>query len=85
MQISAAQASCPEAAITKIAESFSSRLSELLHDAPPDTDVNTQWQHITHSLQLGKTLDTVDSRSRLVDIAVLESGARDNQVLCGSA
>ena len=34
----------------KIAESFSIRLSELLHDAPPDPDVNTQWQHIAHSL-----------------------------------
>ena len=34
----------------KIAESFSIRLSELLHDAPPDPDVNMQWQHIVHSL-----------------------------------
>ena len=35
----------------KIAKSFSIRLSELLHDTPPDPDVNTQWQHIAHSLQ----------------------------------
>ena len=34
----------------KIAESFSIRLSELLHDSRPDPDVNTQWQHIAHSL-----------------------------------
>ena len=34
----------------KIAESFSIRLSELLHDASPDTDVNKQWEHIAHSL-----------------------------------
>ena len=34
----------------KIAESFSIRLSELLHDAPLDTDINTQWQHIGHLL-----------------------------------
>ena len=34
----------------KIAESFSIRLSELLHDAPPDPDVNTQWQHIAYCL-----------------------------------
>ena len=34
----------------KISESFPIRLSELLHDAPPDSDVNTQWQHIAHSL-----------------------------------
>ena len=33
-----------------MAESFSIRLSELLHDAPPDRDVNTQWQHIAHFL-----------------------------------
>ena len=33
-----------------IAESFSIRLSELLHDAPPDSDVNTHWQLIAHSL-----------------------------------
>ena len=30
--------------------SFSKRLSEVLHDAPPYTDVNMQWQHIAHSL-----------------------------------
>ena len=34
----------------KITESLSIRLSELLHDAPPDPGVNTQWQHSAHSL-----------------------------------
>ena len=34
--------------LQKIAESI--RLSELLHDAPPDPDVNTQWKHIAQSL-----------------------------------
>ena len=34
----------------KIAEACFIRLSELLHDAPPDPDVNTQRQHIAHSL-----------------------------------
>ena len=34
----------------KIAESFSIRLSELLHDTRPDPDVNTQWKHIAQSL-----------------------------------
>ena len=34
----------------KIAESCSSRLSELLHDAPPDPEVNTQWQNIGNTL-----------------------------------
>ena len=34
----------------KIAESFSTCLSEFFHDAPPDTDVNTQWQQISHFL-----------------------------------
>ena len=32
----------------KIAKSFYIRHSKLLHD--PDTDVNTRWQHIAHSL-----------------------------------
>ena len=36
----------------KIAESFSIRLSELLHDALPDPDVNMQWQRIAHSLHI---------------------------------
>ena len=34
----------------KIAESFYIRLQELLHDATPDTDISTQWQHIAQSL-----------------------------------
>ena len=34
----------------KTAELFSICLSELLHNAPPEP-VNTQWQHIAHSLQ----------------------------------
>ena len=34
----------------EIDESFSTRLSQLLHDAQPNTDVNMQWQHIAHSL-----------------------------------
>jgi len=32
------------------AESFSTRLSELLRDTPPATDINTQWQRIAHCL-----------------------------------
>ena len=49
------------------AESFSLRLSELLHDTPPEPDVNTQWQHLPTpcTLLLGKRLDIVDSRSQL--------------------
>ena len=50
LQISAAQASCSEARSQKITESFSIRLLEVPHDAPPNIDVNTQWQHIAHSL-----------------------------------
>ena len=30
--------------------SINKQISELLHDTPPDPDVNTQWQHIAHSL-----------------------------------
>ena len=36
-----------------IAESFSIRLSELLHDAPPDPDVNNQWKHTAAGEKVG--------------------------------
>ena len=41
MQISAAQAAIQKLQSQKFAESVSIRLSELLHDAAPDTDGNT--------------------------------------------
>ena len=52
----------------KIAESFYIHLSELLLDAPTDTDVNMQWQHIAPSLHTEageKRVDIVDRRSQL--------------------
>ena len=45
-----------------IAESFSTRLSEVLLDAPPDTDVSTLLTPCT--LQLGKRLDAANSESQ---------------------
>ena len=49
---------------TQKTESFFTRLSELLHDAPPDTDVNTQCTHCCLHTAAGERLDIVDSRSQ---------------------